>query len=243
MPAIQLLGAVVSEYADLKETCVFCESGDLFGLPAVIAETPWPVCQFCASLGAALLAEGEVQPVLHCLHLVAMEFEEHLPGFVDPKDRDGKKWLFRIRRQFARGAFREVCPCSTCMGEGETVVLTDLHDQFDVQRETYADTMPLNVLQSMAPYHKVKASDGFTWRAVDEIARRLQANAQETRYPAPPKTALSRKAVKHLHGGSKAEDLARYQAAVRRFGPGYLDGEYFVTDSDGVCHPFPRRKQ
>lgn len=166
---------------EIITTCIFCEGSDLFGLPAHIAETTWPVCHLCASAGRALLDEGAIQPVLHCLHLTAMEIEQFATGYAVAEDKASRKWLFRLQRQFARDAFREVCPCKTCMGDVEFTVVHDLHARFGLNRETFADTMPLDVLRSMKDGQRIKASDGTTWRAVDEIARRLEAKAKETR--------------------------------------------------------------
>ncbi len=176
-----LRGCAVADFANIPINCIFCEGSDLFGLPAVIADVPWPVCNLCASAGRAILDEGVIQPVLHCLHLVAMEIGAFAEGYACAEDASSRKWLYRIQRQFARGAYREVCPCKTCMGEAEITVVHYLHARFGMERETFADTMPLNVLTTMKDSQRLQASDGSTWKAAYEVARRMEANALATR--------------------------------------------------------------
>jgi hypothetical protein len=251
----------MAKKSEIVAACIFCEGRDLYSLSAVIASAPWPVCKMCAGAGRALMDSGSMRHVLHCLHLVAMEIEQFAVGYAIPEDRAARKWLFRIQRNMSRGAFREVCPCETCLGGGETVVVTDLHEEFGLERETTAETMPLAVLRSMPGHTRVEMADGSTSRAVDEIARRIVENHLATK--APPTGPLAEQAkpkrggawssrtvgngVEHrygpIHEGQRAKrdaEVRRYWAAFNKFGPGYLDGDYWITDEDGECHLWPR---
>lgn len=238
------------------EPCAICRSTKLFSLPAVIASVSWPICGQCAAAGAALMQEGAIKPVAHCLQLVAMEIEAFAEGFAsDPNDRLAKRWLYRIQRELSRGAVRSVCPCARCTGHGPVMVVTDMFDMFDVPAETHADTMPLAVLKSMAPGHKVRATDGSTWRAVDEVARRLEANAFQIRRgpvgplaraasptqpgewadsetdEAKPKRDTYRP-IKPDHRAKRDAETKVYWAAFRKWGRGRVERETneYVTD-------------
>lgn len=249
---------------EISETCIFCEAVDLFDLPAVVADAPWPVCQLCAGAGAALLAEGAILPVRHCLHLVAMEIEQFAEGYAVPDDRAARKWLFRIKRNMARGAFREVCPCARCVGaDGGYVVLTDL--PIEGGPVASSDEVPLSILRTMSPGHKLESADGVTWNAVDLVAKRLVQNAAETRRG--PVGSLAKRAIPpgpgewvrvrnpetgHLEDvyqpvdqrrrELRDADAKRYWSAFRQWGPGYLSGDWYVTEPDGEAHPCPRVK-
>lgn len=253
--------------SEIAATCVFCEGRDLFSLPAVIAGAEWPVCKMCAGAGRALLDEDEAwRASLVCLHLTAMEIEQFAVGYASGGARAERKWLFRIQRNLTRGVFREWCPCPTCTGGGDVIVLTDLEGEFGVVVETFADTMPLDVLKSMPDHAKLTASDGSTWRAVDEIARRLEANhlatkrppvgplAEAARVKAPGEWTLVGKTadmrpeyrygpVHERRRAARDADVKRYWAGFNKFGPGYLDGDYYITEEDGECHPWPRARK
>lgn len=256
----------MSDLSEIVETCVFCEGRDLFSLPAVIAGAEWPVCHMCAGAGRALLDEDPAwRASLVCLHLTAMEIEQFALGYASGGSRAERKWLFRIQRNLSRGVFREWCSCPTCSGPGgdDVVILTDLGPEFGIERETFADTMPLDVLRAIPDHVKLKASDGSTWRAVDEVARRLQDNHIATKRPpvgplgaaalpdVPGEWRLSVKPsdaraefrygpVHERQRATRDADVRRYWAAFKQFGPGYLDGDVYVTDEDGVSHPWPR---
>lgn len=162
------------------DTCIFCGDERLIREKALVAGSRWPVCKMCAGAGRTLMDEGWLQPALHCLHLTAMEIErfaeDYAAGMIGPT----RRWLASIRVRFAKGDFRKRCACDGCNGRPVAGAIADLHDEFGVVRETFADTMPLNVLQSMRPGQLAPASDGSIWKAVDEIARRTLANMRET---------------------------------------------------------------
>lgn len=244
--------------SELSARCIFCESADVYSLPALIAGESWPVCNMCAGAGRALLDEGALQPRPPCLHLVACELEQFAVGYADGGDRLARKWLYRLRRNLARGLFREVCPCETCFQPGEFVVVLDAFDEFGFEVDTTAETMPLLVLSSMPDHAKVPSSSGNWVRASDALKKRKEANHLATKRP--PVSDLAAAAVvsergewtgRHgerrfgpIHAGHRQkrdEDAKRYWAAFKKFGPGYLDGDYFVTDEDGECHHWPRR--
>lgn len=179
-----LWGGNVDDDSEITITCVFCEGADLFDLEASIASTFWPVCKLCAGAGRALLEEGVLQAVPDCLHMVAMEIERFGEGYAIPEDRPSMKWLYRLKRNFSRGTFRQICPCDKCMFGDAGVTFSDLGDDFGVESETWADTMPLQMLRGMKPGAKLKASDGSVWTPIDEIARRMVANSLATKAPA-----------------------------------------------------------
>lgn len=182
-------GAAMSDRIE-RERCIFCESERLAPQRALIAGRQWRVCKTCAGIGRTLLDECALQPVLHCLHLTAMEIEafcyqEKVLDFV------WQRWLRRVRRKLGAGDFRRDCTCDGCNGRPVAGAIGDAFAHFGMSAETFADTMPLNVLRSMPDGKKLTASDGTVCRAVDEVARRMVAGIKVGNRPALSLVAAS----------------------------------------------------
>lgn len=224
--------------------------------PATLAgEAHW-LCFRCAGVGATLRKEGSLEPVRHCLHLFAMELERW--GAEDvPSGWSSPFWLSRVRARLADGHYRTACGCARCQ---LSAVADDpepvLHQRFGVELSSYADDLPVSMLRGMPENHELSASDGSTWRAVDEIARRLVRNFYETQAPDGKHGALSDRARPVYSGAWFREEFAardvfgendpetqrerdekakRYWRGLRKFGGGYPDGDAWV-DPDGVVH-------
>lgn len=206
---------------------------------ACLAGARWPVCHRCAGVGATLAQEGCLEPVRHCLHLFAMEVEALAEGYqseVGPM----RRWLSRVRARLAEGLPRRECPCDGCNGRPVPGAIEDLHAFFGVEFDDTAEGADWRTLKSMREAERLKASDGSTWRAVDEIARRVVQFRAETYWAGPKEGGLAARArplMPRLRDNWWAEDAEarRYWAGWARFGPGYLDGPYYV-DEWGECH-------
>jgi hypothetical protein len=207
-------GAAMSNRVE-RETCVFCESDRLFHKRATITGRQWPVCKSCASVGRTLWQEGAIDPVRHCLHLMAMEFEA-FPYDLPVLDFVWQRWLLKLRRKLRDGEFRQACTCDGCNGRPVAGVMGDLFVAFDVDGETFADTVPLNVLRSMPDGTKLTASDGTIWRACDEVARRMVAGMTVATRPAL--SPLAQSAIP----ASEGEWVERLDTATGEVRPMYV---------------------
>lgn len=207
------MGAVVS-HGLVRETCIFCGSDRLMPQRALVAGFKRPICPTCGGVGRTLSDEGALEGVLHCLHLTAMELESFC--YQDSQlDFVHQRWISRIRRKFREGEFRELCPCDGCKGRPVAGAIGDLWAHFGIDPETFADTMPFNVLKSLPDGRKLTASDGSEWKVVDEIARRVVAGFQIGTRPALGKLALSARPVEP---GSWVEDAASGRLMYRHVG-------------------------
>lgn len=212
-PASVVVGADVHGQTD-RETCIFCGSDRLMRQRALVAGFKRPICATCGGVGRTLLDEGALEGVLHCLHLTAMELEAFAPDY-PALDFVYQRWIARIRRKFREGEFRELCTCNGCNGRPVAGAVGDVFAHFGMSPETFADTMPFNVLKALPDGRKLKASDGSEWKVVDEIARRVVAGFQIGTRPALGKLALSARPV---HPGSWVDDAASGRLIYRHVG-------------------------
>lgn len=240
------------------ESCVICADARVMQARAHMADGRWPICKRCAGVGAALRAEGVLELVRHCLRLVALEIERFAGDMLGVDAGPLQRWRGRINIRLSDGALWRACPCDGCNGRPVPGAIVDAHAHFGVDRASAADQMHLRVLRSLKDSTRLTASDGSVWRAIDEIARRMVQNHADTRRDGPVRGGLADRAkpfwpgrwqavesdgavVPFYRAGERFDNQvsdARSRAYWRNFasyGPGYIDGIYWVTD-DGVCH-------
>lgn len=237
----------MSEFSE----CVFCGAIPQYRQQTV-AGIKMPVCEVCASLGAAMLEEGG-GACLCCLHLTAMELEVAADGF--KQGRRFRKVLTGIRARFDRSAFRAVCPCATCKEVREGVGGDLLHLEFDDGTVVFTDLdLPLGRIRQLPPGSMVSAPSGEVVPV--EVANGLwvSENRRLTADPGLTPDGLRQAAAAHVSGsdgwigfGSVAAAVAGKQAArdaaslqhwnmVRKYGRGLRDGDFWLT-RDGCVIP------
>lgn len=231
-----------------QAVCIICGSSDVSHLRQTIAGLPRNVCKVCASFGA-LVGRARMQPVLHCLHLVAMEIERELQGDDSVMtSRELSTWA-GIKRAFAASAYRNVCSCAACAAAdppGEVNLF--MIDGQDLTGDFLLSEHALQTLRHMSPRSRVAAPDGRMLAPDAVVPLRLEANRQATEMPDEVRARMQDRAdtvppndwrrIGHIAGlvGRQDHEARRHWAMISRYGAGHRDGDFWIT-RDGCVIP------